>query len=216
MVPSALNGCYVSTEFPTFVPSADLLAPRWFHWITKTQGFWQQCDQKSRCQKRQKPDSTRPILGGRHPSPPARRAAPHRKARIQELATRIEEARGLRREAIAELELLERAAIDRAYVLAYGCYGTRRLDELCISITDGNHLTPTFVDSGVKFIFVGNVSSGHLHFRKSASSLHLITTQTSSRSASPNRVTFCTVPLEPPSEFPPSLTQMSSSAFNDT
>ena len=38
-------------------------------------------------------------------------------ARIEELAARIEEARGLRREAIAELELLERAAIDRRMFL---------------------------------------------------------------------------------------------------
>jgi type I restriction enzyme, S subunit len=32
------------------------------------------------------------------------------------------------------------------------------------TITDGDHNTPAFVEEGVKFIFVGNVSSGRLHF----------------------------------------------------
>jgi type I restriction enzyme S subunit len=35
---------------------------------------------------------------------------------------------------------------------------------LCLSITDGDHNTPTFAELGARFIFVGNVSSGRLHF----------------------------------------------------
>lgn len=48
VVPSELSGCYVSGEFPTFVPMPDKLEPAWFHWYTKTPVLWQQCDEKSR------------------------------------------------------------------------------------------------------------------------------------------------------------------------
>jgi type I restriction enzyme S subunit len=48
VIPKSLAGCYVSGEFPTFTPSPDKLEPRWFHWITKTRFFWDQCDAKSR------------------------------------------------------------------------------------------------------------------------------------------------------------------------
>ena len=48
VVPSEMADCYVSSEFPTFDPVRDRLDPTWFHWITKTKQFWQQCDEKSR------------------------------------------------------------------------------------------------------------------------------------------------------------------------
>jgi type I restriction enzyme S subunit len=41
------------------------------------------------------------------------------------------------------------------------------LAEACTTITDGDHNTPLFGEIGVRFIFVGNVSSGFLHFRDS-------------------------------------------------
>jgi type I restriction enzyme S subunit len=40
----------------------------------------------------------------------------------------------------------------------------QNLAAVCHTITDGDHNTPRFSDEGVRFIFVGNVSSGHLHF----------------------------------------------------
>lgn len=45
--------------------------------------------------------------------------------------------------------------------------GVKALGDLCHSITDGDHNTPDFLDDGVRFIFVGNVSSGRLHFENS-------------------------------------------------
>ena len=47
VVSPELSGCYGSGEFPTFAPDRDKLLPGWFHWITKTRDFWQQCDEKS-------------------------------------------------------------------------------------------------------------------------------------------------------------------------
>ena len=47
VVPKSLAGCYGSNEFPTFIPIREKLEPLWFHWYTKTKGFWEQCDEKS-------------------------------------------------------------------------------------------------------------------------------------------------------------------------
>jgi type I restriction enzyme, S subunit len=40
------------------------------------------------------------------------------------------------------------------------CY----LDDLCTLITDGTHHTPTYTESGIPFVSVKNLSSGHLDF----------------------------------------------------
>jgi type I restriction enzyme S subunit len=48
VVEPALGGCYVSGEFPTFVPDRSRLLPRWVHWLTRTAEFWMQCAEKSR------------------------------------------------------------------------------------------------------------------------------------------------------------------------
>jgi hypothetical protein len=42
--------------------------------------------------------------------------------------------------------------------------GSKPIRDMCTTITDGDHNTPTFSDTGVRFVFVGNVSSGQLHF----------------------------------------------------
>lgn len=86
-------------------------------------------------------------------------------ARIEELAAKIEEARGLREGAIEESDALEKALLDEVYQFSLKTFGSSKLSEICLTITDGDHLTPSFQDAGVKFIFVGNVSSGSLHFQ---------------------------------------------------
>jgi type I restriction enzyme, S subunit len=86
-------------------------------------------------------------------------------AKVKELAANIGEARGLRRRAIDENTALEKASVDHIYHEQLKECGPTALAEVCISLTDGDHLTPTFSEQGVPFIFVGNVSTGKLHFR---------------------------------------------------
>jgi type I restriction enzyme S subunit len=43
VVPEHLDGCFVSNEFPTFVPLKAKIESRWLHWITKTRWFWNKC-----------------------------------------------------------------------------------------------------------------------------------------------------------------------------
>lgn len=97
IVNKILAGCYVSGEFPTFIPIKEKLEPRWFHWLTKTKPFWEQCDKKSRGSSGQNRIRPEKFLEVEIPLPPLdeqRRIV----ARIEELATKVEEVRGLRRQ----------------------------------------------------------------------------------------------------------------------
>jgi type I restriction enzyme S subunit len=84
--------------------------------------------------------------------------------RIEELATKIKEGRELRQTAIKESQSMIGAIIDEVFTSVISTHGEAKLVDICTSITDGDHITPRFADKGIKFIFVGNVSSGHLHF----------------------------------------------------
>lgn len=104
-----LEGGYVSGEFPTFTPIPEKLEPRWFHWLTKRPSFWDQCDEKSQGtsgKNRIKPER---FLEIEIPLPPL---AEQRRivARIESLAAKIEEARGLREEVQKDLSRLLNAA----------------------------------------------------------------------------------------------------------
>lgn len=163
VVDDALAGCHGSGEFPMFAPIQGRLDPRWMHWVTKTKDFWAQCDQKSQGtsgQNRIKPER---FLEVEIPLPPLNEQQ-RIVARIEELAAKVEEARGLRNASTDEAEAFTRSATDGAYKRLVATVGLSRLQDACTSITDGDHLTPAFSEAGVKFIFVGNVSTGRLHF----------------------------------------------------
>ena len=101
VVPEGLFGCYVSSEFPTFAPIREKLDSRWFHWLTKTKTFWEQCDEKSRGTSGKNRIRPELFLEIGIPLPPLseqRRIV----ARIEELATKIDEARRLRTKAAEE------------------------------------------------------------------------------------------------------------------
>lgn len=163
VVPESLAGCFGSGEFPMFAPNEDRLDSRWMHWLTKTHGFWAQCDEKSRGtsgKNRIKPEQ---FLGVEIPLPPLteqRRVV----ARIEDLAAQIHEARTLRRQAAEEAKALAHSHAEAVFRKLRESAGTRTIGDVCNTITDGDHNTPQFSDEGVKFIFVGNVSSGRLHF----------------------------------------------------
>ncbi len=97
----AVDGCAASNEFPTFELDLSKVLHRWIHWQTKTRSFWEKCDQLSRGtsgKNRIKPEL---FLTIKIPLPPVseqRRIL----SRIEELAAKVEEARGLRRLAAEE------------------------------------------------------------------------------------------------------------------
>ena len=114
VVSSQLSGCYGSNEFPTFAPIREKLEPRWFHWYTKTKMFWDQCDEKSRGTSGKNRIRPEKFLEIQIPFPPIseqRRIV----ARIEELAAKIEEARGLRQQTIQEVEALWPSVLSSAF-----------------------------------------------------------------------------------------------------
>jgi type I restriction enzyme, S subunit len=114
VVSENLAGCYVSGEFPTFIPIRDKLEPRWFHWFTKTPLLWKQCDEKSRGTSGKNRIRPERFLEIHIPLPPLdeqRRIV----ARIDELSTKIKEARDLRSYTVQRSKSLWASALREAF-----------------------------------------------------------------------------------------------------
>jgi type I restriction enzyme S subunit len=160
-----LDGHFVSNEFPTFTPISGRVEPKYLK-------YWFRLPDVLRRVEADCSGST-PLTRNRYkqqylfaldlPLPPPDEQ--HRiVARIEQIVAKVEEARGLRSVAINEAEALSRSATDSIYKRLSSEIGLSRLGDACTSITDGDHLTPAFSEGGAKFIFVGNVSTGRLHF----------------------------------------------------
>jgi len=162
----ASHSCYVSNEFPCFSIRPDRLDPVYLWRYFSRSAAWAEALGLSSggtptSRNRLKEEK---LLGMRIPLPPLteqRRIV----ARVEALAGRIAEAKRLREEAAAETEACQHSILDESYASAEKAFGRQMLGAICTALTDGDHLTPTFVSEGVKFIFVGNVSSGFFHFR---------------------------------------------------
>ncbi len=88
--------------------------------------------------------------------------------RIAEVLDRAEALRAKRRAALAQLDSFTQSL----FLDLFGDPATnpKRLPQVSLAevttrITDGTHLTPKFVDSGVPFIFVKNVRNGSIDFQ---------------------------------------------------
>jgi type I restriction enzyme, S subunit len=135
VVPGALAGCFASGEFPMFVPQLDRLEPRWIHWLTKTSGFWAQCDEKSRGtsgKNRIRPERFSEIEIPLPPLAEQRRVV----ARVEELARQIDEARSVRRQAVEEVNMFI-AAMENAVWADLSTVQHRRLDEVTCLLARG-------------------------------------------------------------------------------
>jgi type I restriction enzyme S subunit len=130
VVTEELAGCYGSAEFPMFEVVEQQLESRWMHWITKTSDFWSQCDEKSQGTSGKNRIRPERFLEIEIPLPPL---AEQRRivAKIDQLAAKIAEARGLRKQTSAELEVLLEQNRTRVFEEA-AAHGTSRLDEVAI------------------------------------------------------------------------------------
>lgn len=162
IVPPALEGAIVSSHYFLFAANANRLDRRYLGWFIKTPAFREQvAAQGSTNYAAIRPGD---VLGYEIPLPPL--AEQQRiVARIEALAAEIHEAQNLRQQAAGEANALSRACKETYYNHAVQRYGATRVANGCSTVTDGDHNTPSFTDEGVRFIFVGNVSSGTLHFQ---------------------------------------------------
>ncbi len=162
------NDCHVSHEFPCFEPHQARVDTSFLRWWFRRESAWAQAlglssgatpTSRNRLKEAQ-------FLLLEIPLPPL---AEQRRlvARIEELAAQIHEARTLRQQADDEAKALSYSGIEATYRQLRESVGVCRLADVCETITDGDHNTPIFSDSGIRFIFVGNVSSAYLHFDNS-------------------------------------------------
>ncbi len=109
-----VDGCAASGEFPQFQLDQSRVLPAWIHWLTKTEKFWNACDALSRGTSGKNRIRPELFLTLTIPLPPL---AEQRRivARIEALAARIAEARGLRRQAIEEVNTFSFAAAREAF-----------------------------------------------------------------------------------------------------
>jgi type I restriction enzyme S subunit len=171
VVDDTLAGTYGSNEFPMFEPQRDRVEPRWIFWLTKTKTFWEQCNEKSRGTSGQNRIRPEQFLEIEIPLPlvsEQRRIV----AQIEELAAQIKEARTLRHETSKEAEALLLSRLNLLFGDPYqkiqGALGLgtwQRLDEVVEDVADGPHVTPTYVEQGIPFITVLNITSGHISFQ---------------------------------------------------
>ncbi len=167
LVPTSLAGSYVSSEFPTFSPIREELEPRWFHWISKTKFFWDQCNEKSRGtsgKNRIRPEHFLKIEIPL-PSPSEQRRIV---ARIEALAAKIEEAQLIRGEMIEEAD---KAVSSKARkILGTIVEPVTELEKWLDSSRDGIQTGPfgaqlnsqEFQNSGVPVLTIRNVQYGGL------------------------------------------------------
>lgn len=111
VVSAALDGCWVSSEFPLFACDRVRLLPRWIHWLTKTRDFWKQCDEKARGtsgKNRIKPSEFLTIEIHLPSFAEQQRIV----AQIENVVTQIREAQGLRKQATEEARQLYMAYLN--------------------------------------------------------------------------------------------------------
>lgn len=105
LVPEMLDGAVVSNDFPAFDLNQERLEPKFLEWLSKTAVFVDLCKAASEGTTNRVRLKEEKFLAMAIPLPPL--AAQQRIVeRVEELAVKIEEARGLRQQAVEEVEAL--------------------------------------------------------------------------------------------------------------
>jgi type I restriction enzyme, S subunit len=172
VVQEALSGCFVSGEFPTFAANSEALLPRWVHWLTKTPGFWTQCDEKSRGtsgKNRIKPEQ---FLRVEIPLPPLREQR-RIVERIDQLAVKVNEARSLRQQSSEQTAALLPSATAQVFMQSNGNgWQPGKLGDYVLDDCYGTSEKANDDETGVPVLRMGNIQNGRIDFR-SLKYLHL-------------------------------------------
>lgn len=170
MVPDDLEGAIVSSHYFLFGTDDAKIDRRYLGWFIRTPAFYEQVAAQGSTNYA----AIRPghVLEYEIPLPPL---AEQRRlvARIDALAARIDEGKGLRKEADKATSAVMPGQLGAYFRQVSEIFGTARLSELTSVVVDGPHKTPTYVSSGVPFVTVRNMVSGRLDF----SNLQYVTPQ---------------------------------------
>jgi type I restriction enzyme S subunit len=159
-----VDGCAASGEFPTFALDLTEVLPRWLHWQTKTREFWEKCarlSQGTSGKNRIKPDV---FLSIEIPLPPLeeqRRIV----ARVEELAGKIEEARSLRCQTAQEANILLTNISGSLFEEIGKRVGLKKLGNITLKITDGEHATPRRCEFGNYLLSARNIQNNKIDLK---------------------------------------------------
>lgn len=110
VVTNELDGCFVSTEFPTFKYDQSILLPKWISFLVTQKKFWEKCSEKSfgtSGKNRIKPEE---FLKVEIPLPPI-----EEQSKMIELLDKLNSVKSNHGETEKELEQLMPALLDKAF-----------------------------------------------------------------------------------------------------
>lgn len=136
LIPDSLNRALVTNDFPVFNLNRELLLPGFLNWLSKTASFVDICRMASEGTTNRVRLKEEKFLATEVSLPSI---AEQRRivARIEELAAKIEEARGLREEAIGQIDLIYRSALGALEQSRKNSWKQERVENVLLSIDAG-------------------------------------------------------------------------------
>lgn len=170
LISDELNGSYVSGEFPVFEGLEDRLDGRflnyWFRLPKTLDRVSRDCTGSTPLTRNRFKEQFFLALDVALPPLAEQRRIV---VRIEELATKIEEARRLRNSLTQETPALVQAHLNRVFGDPYrgaegrfGIASFRPLSDVVDDVADGPHVTPTYVELGIPFVTAQSITSGHV------------------------------------------------------
>jgi len=112
LIPDSLNGAVVSNDFPIFNLNPQKIDAKYLAWMSRTHAFIDLCKAASEGTTNRVRLKEDRFLAAQIPLPPLSEQK-RIVARIEELAAKIEEAKGLRQKAVEEAEILADATLNK-------------------------------------------------------------------------------------------------------
>ena len=162
LIPDSLDGAVVSSDFPVFTINPSMILPKYLEWMSKTHFFVDLCKAASEGTTNRVRLKEDRFLVSKIPLPPLpeqRRIVAH----IEELAAKIEEARGLRRRAGEEIEVLIATALSSILKPSYS-EKPQLLDDYLVDIKYGTSEKCSDEETGPAVLRMGNIQNGQIRF----------------------------------------------------
>jgi type I restriction enzyme, S subunit len=161
LIPDELDGAIVTNDFPLFDVARDRLDAAFLGWMSKTASFVELCKRASEGTTNRVRLSEDRFKALNIPLPPLdeqRRIV----ARIEELAAKVEEARGLRQLLVGETQKFSSVAISQ-FVSAHGNRYVR-LDEIIddSSLRNGKSIKSIPAETGIHCLTLGALRDGRV------------------------------------------------------
>ncbi|WP_373547766.1 restriction endonuclease subunit S [Chamaesiphon sp.] len=159
LIPESLAGAVVTNDFPVFSLNKSLIIPQFLNWISKTESFIELCKAASEGTTNRIRLKESKFLSMEISLPPLeeqRRIV----GRIEELAGKIAEARGLRERSIEEAEVLKTRIYEIGWSQAVSYSDNWENLERYANVIDPqpDHRTPPEIDGGMPYVSIANIS----------------------------------------------------------